>query len=256
MSTKKRPATTPETTPTSAYNRVEVSDGLTIGEQHQFDTTVQWSEDDQAKFEEYSGSITGQSRIRRMRDNLATLEPISDPYIAINAAEIRAIHARLSKFTEVLPPIDAEQWLAMSDEDRIRRQERAHLISHVTDVDARELDMADYLWRKIVTLRDIVPMAVKGDKFQGRQRGAVTVATEYILKMLDAHPGKKVPALADLVIKLAGEPDSPFDCDDVDDREILYEKGKESKEGFGRKQMIEKIRNAIRRRKSKKNSHQ
>lgn len=173
----------------NACTPITVSDGIEVKTFHVFDTTVPFTADDWAAMERSFPSP--RDRILEMRDKLAGLEPITDPYIREHVNAIRAIHAGLSRFTEDVPKIPAHQWVhEMSDEDRAKYVERAQALRAFSEKDEFELERAGYLWGKIVVLRDIIPPAMKGRNVR-KKPGDVSEATHYLREQRQPNESAK-----------------------------------------------------------------
>src|SRR5262245_60411583 len=75
-----------------------VSDGIQTATHYHFDTTIEFTPDDNAALEKCFEQSTPRDRIQSMQERLATLEPITDQYIQEHVNTIRAIHASLKRF--------------------------------------------------------------------------------------------------------------------------------------------------------------
>lgn len=182
------PARTPKF---NAYQPIAVGDGIVVATHHTFDSTLPFTADDQAALEKYCDEGTPRCRILTMQARLAALEPITNPYIQAHADTIRTIHARLKRFTEAAPQVSVEQWMGWSEEDRVKRAQHTRAMSEITEKDEFELERAEYLWGKIVTLRDIVPEALDALRFkQGRKPGTGGPIRKAIARLLKKKPLK------------------------------------------------------------------
>lgn len=126
----------------NAYKPVLVSDGIQTWVQHTYDNTVPWTKDDTAKFIEGHDRLGPHERIEDMQAMLATL-PTDNPAITLHADAIRAIHREVQA-----PPVG------------FNRERLA------------ELDRASEHWGKILIIRDVMPVARKGQASLDQSRQA------------------------------------------------------------------------------------
>ncbi|MGA8149260.1 MAG: hypothetical protein WB870_17030 [Gallionellaceae bacterium] len=140
----------------NAYKPVAVSNGIVEGTHHTFDTTVPMTADDQAALEQFGHVSLPLSRILRMQEQIAALDPVTNPYIRAHVDNIREIHKRLLRFSDPRPQFTMEQWENLPEEERIKH--RAYYV--VTEAEKALLERADYLWAMIVA----IPLADTGKR--------------------------------------------------------------------------------------------
>lgn len=141
-----------------AYKPVTVTDGITSWTKHTFDNTVEWTPDDFEKFKSGMVTLTPHARITRMQAYLDNLENVT-PAIKLHVDAIRAIYAGLDNHYNV-------------DEKGLY-----------------ELDRAEWLWKKIIILRDVMPRAAQG------------VAQSKRMSDIASRPRSVIPLIAKELVK-------------------------------------------------------
>ncbi len=142
-----------------AYKPVTMTDGIRTWVQNTFDNTVPWTPADEERFKKSVYGATPNARIVAMQAQLNLLQNVT-PAIKLHADAIHAIHAGLSSHFSITSWAEHEA-----------------------------MDKADDLWSKILILRDVMPLARKGEKFQpGKDAGAVSPLTKAIAKHLKKYP--------------------------------------------------------------------
>jgi len=134
-----------------AYDSINITDGLLRGTIHRFDALLDMTQDDLAIFKKTLLALTPRARLLVIKKNIDELTN-SSPAIQIRIDEIRSIHAKLSK----------------SD-------------TNLSGEDLDSLQKADFLWYQILVMRDVHPLAIKGQKSgvaQSKRRTGHTKLTE------------------------------------------------------------------------------
>jgi len=143
-----------------AYTQEIMTDSIQTWGQGTFDLIVPPTPDDMAKVVAGIARLNPEGRIKILRDNLASLQAKDiTPAIQFHADAIRK---------------SCDAWSG--------RGNRTY--------DAlEELSTAEKCWRKILILRDVMPLAKKGERFKpGKDAGAVSPLTKAIAKYLKKYP--------------------------------------------------------------------
>ncbi len=135
----------------NAYTPVIVHDGLTQHLTHHFDNTREMTPDDLHMAKAMLKSLSPSARIEAMQDRLGTLQNPT-PEMALHISAIKEIHA-------VLTANGTSKSLTVAELDL--------------------LDKADGIWKKVLLLRDLIPVAKSAKKFEAK-----AARTEDLLRKL------------------------------------------------------------------------
>lgn len=183
-----------------AYRQEWVTDGLVAWQEGRIDNTVEMTTADIERLEAGLSACAPSHWIKRLRDNANAALNDLNPAIRFHAHEICAI-------------------LDSRDNDFAIKDKS----------DLAELDRAQELWHKIVTIRLLTPKLEKVAKFDNSHRtpGAVSKATKFMQHLAEKFPGKSAKAvLIEARAEAKAYPDCPFDFTDECDEYVFWDNEK------------------------------
>ncbi|HEY0876917.1 MAG TPA: hypothetical protein VGE10_00545 [Zeimonas sp.] len=157
----------------NAFTTERVTDGVFVAERWNIDLAKRLTPDDRKALRAAADAGSPRGRLQALEANLRSIAKESSPAIQLHAEQIRRHLADL-----------------------------AHLLDdrNATYDELQALREAELSWRNVLLVRDMVPLARRGRKFEGgRKLGAVGPIRKAIRRLLKNDPTLKNADLWDLV---------------------------------------------------------